>query len=55
MQEHINRDRMEKVQSRRPMSILDHIRPHKENEFNNVDKSDKEVCKLNDIIEIETN
>ena len=30
------------------MSILDHIRFHEENEFNNVDKPDEEVCILND-------
>ena len=46
IQEHINRDRMEKIQSGKPMSILDHIRLHEENEFNN--EPDQEVCELND-------
>jgi len=47
IQEHINRDRMKKIQSEKPMSILDHIL-HEANEFNNVDKLDEEVCKLDD-------
>jgi len=40
---------------RNPMSILNHIRLHEENKFNNVDKPDEKVCELNDIIDIETN
>ena len=46
IQKHINRDRMKKVQSEKPMLILNHIRLHEENEFNN--ELDEEVCKLND-------
>ena len=46
--EHINRDRMRKVQSGKPMSILDHIRLYEANKFNNFDKSDEEVCILED-------
>jgi len=48
IQEHINRDRMKKVQSEKLMSILDHIRIHEENEFNNIDKPKEEVCILYD-------
>ena len=33
IQEHINRDRMKKVQSEKLMSILDHIRLHDANEL----------------------
>jgi len=35
IQEHINRDKMKKVQSEKPISILNHIRLHEANEFNN--------------------
>jgi len=48
IQEHINRDRMKKVQSEKPISILNHIRLHEANEFNNVDKPDEKVCILDD-------
>jgi len=48
IQEHINRDRMKKVQSEKLMSILHHICLHEENEFNNIDKPKEEVCILND-------
>ena len=30
------------------MSILNYIRLHEENEFNNVDKPNEEVCELKD-------
>ena len=43
---HINRDRRKTVQSKKPMSILDHIHLHEENKFNN--EPNKEVCELND-------
>jgi len=46
--EHINRDGMKKVQSGKPMSILDHISLHVVNLFNNVDKPNEEVGILDD-------
>ena len=46
IQEHINRDRIKKVNSEKPMPILYYIRLHEENEFNNA--PDEEVRELND-------
>ena len=48
IQEHINRDRMKKVQNGKPMSILNQIHFHEANKFNNVDMPDAEVCILDD-------
>jgi len=39
---------MKKVQSGKPMSILNRICLHEANKFNNVDKLDEEVCTLDD-------